>query len=131
VIKGAVVGLGLGGAYFILCTTRDFFAIMVGFPALLGGGLASLVSSNRSSGVGAFFARLGNGLVAGVVLGFVYMYGLNFILDSFVPWEALGGVGYVYSMWRGGLPAMGFGSAIFLVLLRWAVGLVRVRLDPT
>jgi hypothetical protein len=127
-VAGGVIGLAIGIAYFVLCMTRDFLAIMVGFPALLGAGLAALVGSNRSHGVGAFFGRLGKGLLAGLVLGYTYMFLLNTILNMFVPPERLVWR-YAYEMWKGGLPAMAVASSFFLVLLRWAVGLVRVRLE--
>jgi hypothetical protein len=125
--KGVVAGLLLGAVYFVLCMSQNFFAIMVGFPALLGSGLAAMVGSNRSSGVGAFFGRMLKGFFAGLVLGYAYMLLLNVIL--FVPWQLLGGVAYASQMWRGGLPAMGIASALFLVLLRWAVGLVRLQAE--
>jgi hypothetical protein len=108
--------------------TRDFFAIMVGFPTLLGGGLAGLVGSNRSQGLSAFFGRVARGLVAGLVLGFGYMFLLNFILNNFVDPLTLFAE-YASHMWKGGLPAMAISSALFLLLLRWAVGLVRLRVE--
>jgi hypothetical protein len=73
VVAGAVAGLAIAGIYFVLCMRRDFLAIMVAFPALLGGGLAALVGSNRSHGIGGFFGRLAKGLVAGLVLGRLYV----------------------------------------------------------
>jgi hypothetical protein len=127
-VVGALAGLAVGTVYYLLCTSRDFFAIMVGFPTLLGGGLAGLVGSNRSQGVAAFFGRLARGLVAGLVLGFVYMFLLNFILNTFVTPASLFAA-YGSNMWKGGLPAMAISSALFLVLLRWAVGLVRLRIE--
>jgi hypothetical protein len=129
VIGGAIVGLVIGLVYYVLCLTYNFFAIMVMFPCLLGGGLAALVGSNRSRGVGAFFARLAKGLIAGLVLGYTYMYLLNFILDAVQPPEISYGPGYPFVMWEGGLPAMGIASGLFLLLTRWAVGLVRLRFD--
>ncbi len=76
-------------------------------------------------------ARLGKGLLAGFVLGWVYMFLLNFILDAVASPEVTYGRNYIYQMWKGGLPAMGIGSGLFLVLMRWAVGLVRVRFEET
>src|SRR5262249_34310330 len=43
-----VVGIGVGLAYMWLCASRNFLAIMVGFPCLLGGALAAILGSNRS-----------------------------------------------------------------------------------
>lgn len=127
-LAGALAGLAIGAVYFVLCMGENFLAIMVGFPMLLGGGLSALVGSNRSVGVAAFFARLAKGLVAGFVLGFAYMFLLNTILNMVVPPQRLY-ESYVYQMWTGGLPAMGVASALFLVLLRWSVGLVRLRFE--
>src|SRR6185436_5229227 len=49
---GAIDGVGIGLVYYFLCMSYDFFAIMVAFPCLLGGGLAALVGSTRSRGIG-------------------------------------------------------------------------------
>jgi hypothetical protein len=125
---GALAGIGIGIIYYLLCMSRDFFAIMVAFPTLLGAGLACLVGSNRSQGVAAFFGRAARGLVAGLVLGFAYMFLLNFILNTFVNPASLF-AHYSDNMWKGGLPAMAISSALFFVLLRWAVGLVRLRIE--
>jgi hypothetical protein len=128
ILAGAVVGLGIAAAYYVLSMTKDFFAIMVGFPALLGAVLAGAIGSNRSHGFIAFLGRLGKGLIAGLVLGFAYMFLLNVILASVVPQRRLFEA-YADEMWKGGLPAMAIASALFLVLIRWAVGLVRVHLQ--
>ena len=129
-VMGVLVGGGLGGAYFIVCMAKDFFAIMVGFPALLGGGLAALLGSNRSQGVGAFVGRLFKGLFAGLVLGYAYMFLLNAILNTMVPIQTLV-TGYPHEMWKGGLPAMAIASGLFLIMIRWAVGLVRLKAEQT
>jgi hypothetical protein len=99
-LLGALAGVGIGIVYYLLCMSRDFFAIMVGFPALLGGGLAAIVGPNRSQGVAAFFGRLAKGLVAGLVLGFAYMFLLNFILNTFVSPATLF-ARYASHMWKG------------------------------
>jgi hypothetical protein len=127
-LMGALAGTGIGIVYYLLCMSRDFLAIMVGFPALLGGGLAALVGSNRSQGVAAFFGRLARGLVAGLVLGVAYLFLLSFILNTFVNPATLF-TGYASHMWKGGLPAMAISSALFFVALRWAIGLVRLRIE--
>jgi hypothetical protein len=36
--------------------------------------------------------------------------------------------GYIRTMWRAGPVALGLASSLFVVLLRWAIGLTRVRL---
>ena len=130
-LVGALVGLVIGVFYMWLCASRNFLAIMVGFPCLLGGGLAAVVGSNRSHWFTSLGARLGKGLLAGLVLGFVYMVTLNVTggmvmtahdrMDDYTQ-------SYVTMMWRAGPVALGISSALFFVLIRWAVGLTRVRL---
>jgi len=113
-----------------LCASRNFFAIMVGFPCLLGGAMAALAGSNRSHWLKGLGLRLGKGLLAGLVLGFTYMVLLNTAGAIFAP----SGDGadytksYIKMMWRDGPVALGISSALFFVLIKWAVGLSRVRL---
>lgn len=130
-LVGAAIGLVIGVIYMWLCGSRNFLAIMVGFPCLLGGGLAVGVSSNRSHWLTGLGARLGKGLLAGLVLGFVYMVTLNIVGGMFmtihdrVEDETQS---YIAMMWRAGPVALGISSALFFVLIRWAVGLTRVRI---
>lgn len=127
---GIVVGLAIGILYMQLCGSRNFLAIMVAFPGFLGGLLASFTGSNRSPWLPDLLLRLGKGVLAGLVLGLVYMITLN-IGVSFVferdfihdPMPA-----YVKAMWRAGPVALGLASGFFFPLIRWAVGLTRVRL---
>jgi len=131
-IFGAFVGIIIGTIYMWLCASRDFLAIMVGFPCLLGSVLAVVAGSNRSHWLTGAGARLGKGLLAGLVLGFVYMVILNFaaafiktpIPDPGEPPTK----SYVWVMWRTGPIALGIASALFFPLIRWAVGLTRVKL---
>jgi hypothetical protein len=130
-LLGALVGVVIGFCYMWLCASRNFLAIMVGFPCLLSGGLAVVVGSNRSHWLTGLGARLGKGLLAGLVLGFVYMVTLNVAggmvmtahnrADDYTQ-------SYITMMWRAGPVALGISSALFFVLMRWAVGLTRVKL---
>jgi len=130
-IAGALVGVVIGFIYMWLCASRNFLAIMVGFPCLLGGGLAAVAGSNRSPWLTGLGARLGKGLLAGLVLGFVYMLTLNvaggmvMTAHDRVDDETQS---YITMMWRAGPVALGISSALFFVIIRWAVGLTRVRL---
>src|SRR6185312_9652717 len=45
---GVIAGVVIGIVYMRLSASRNFFAIMIAFPCLLGGGLAAIVGSNRS-----------------------------------------------------------------------------------
>jgi hypothetical protein len=117
----------------VLCASRNFLAIMVGFPCLLGGVLAAAAGSNRSDWLRGLAARLGKGLVAGVVLGFVYMVVLNMGIASGMLMSPQVDYSdqtqaYIAMMWRDGPLALGISSALFFVLIRWAVGLTRVRI---
>ena len=128
---GAIIGILIGIVYMRLCASRNFLAIMVGFPCLLGCALAVIVGSNRSHWLRDVGVRLGKGLFAGLVLGFVYMVVLN-MTGSMVmspnqsPEDETRA--YVQMMWRTGPIALGISSALFFVLIRWAVGLTRVKL---
>jgi hypothetical protein len=104
---------------------------MVGFPCLLGCVLAVVVGSNRSHWLRGAGARLGKGLLAGLVLGFVYMVVLNACGEMVMPQNDITDDGtkrYVRMMWRTGPIALGISSALFFVLIRWAVGLTRVKI---
>jgi hypothetical protein len=127
---GTFVGVLIGFLYMWLCSSHNFLAIMVGFPCLLGGGLAAILGSNRSPWLRGFGARLGKGLCAGLVLGFVYMVALN-VAGAMVmtPYDPADNYtqSYIIMMWRAGPVALGLSSALFFVLIRWAVGLTKVR----
>jgi hypothetical protein len=132
-LTGAGIGVALGLVYMVLCASRNFLAIMVGFPCLLGGVLAAAAGSNRSDWLRGLAARLGKGLVAGVVLGFVYMVVLNMGIASGMLMSPQVDYSdqtqaYIAMMWRDGPLALGISSALFFVLIRWAVGLTRVRI---
>jgi hypothetical protein len=128
---GAGIGIMIGIVYMILCASRNFIAIMVTFPCLLGGGLAAFAGSNRSEWLAGFGWRLGKGLLAGFVLGLVYMVVLNVLFGLTMSLRLYAGdfaKGYVATMWRIGPVALGISSALFLILIRWAVGLTRARI---
>lgn len=133
-IFGALVGIIIGCIYMWLCASRDFLAIMVGFPCLLGAVLSAMVGSNRSPWLTGIGGRIGKGLLAGLVLGFVYMIVLNVLGDMLrtdletTPTRDELTNNYVEMMWRTGPIALGISSALFFVLIRWAVGLTRVKL---
>jgi len=128
---GAAVGVLIGVLYWVLSVSGNFLAIMVGFPCLLGGLFAALVGSNRDEWVKGLGRRFGKGLLAGLVLGFVYMLVLNVVAGMLAqPYTSPADYtdGYIRTMWRAGPVALGLASALFVVLLRWAIGLSRVRL---
>jgi hypothetical protein len=121
----------VGGIYMWLCTSRNFLAIMVGFPALLGSFLALSLGSSRSRPFVDLPVRLAKGLLAGFVLGFVYMFALNITFSMLFPMNDFINnptPAYVRTMWRAGPVALGLASGIFFPLIRWAVGLTRVHL---
>ena len=124
---GACVGVAIGLAYMTLCMESGFLAIMVAFPCLLGGGLAAIASSNRSPWLHELGARFAKGLVAGFVLGVVYLVTLNVVGAAVAGMGPTSTDGYVAMMYRAGPIALGLASGLFLVLLRWAVGLARIR----
>lgn len=130
-ILGVVVGPILGLVYMWLCTSGNILAVMIGFPCLLGGVLAALLGSNRSLWLGDLGARLGKGLLAGLVLGVVYALVLNVAGALLMPLVATPDAmtaHYVAMMWRAGPIALGVSSGLFFPLVCWAVGLSRARL---
>lgn len=133
---GVAVGTAIGFAYMILCSTMDFFAIMVIFPCMLGGALALLNGSNQSHWLWGSLWRFGKGLLAGVVLGWVYMFTLQTVFgwltrpDDYASEEIFAQT-YVHKMWLAGPIALGFSSALFFILIRWAVGLAKVKLQSS
>jgi MFS family permease len=129
-LLSAGVGIAVGFIYMALCATRNFLAIMVGFPCLLGGLLAAAAGSNRSAWLRQIAARFGKGIFAGFVLGLVYMLTLNIAGGMVAPIPLLGAdvtQAYINMMWRTGPIALGLASGMFFLLLRWSVGLVRLR----
>jgi hypothetical protein len=130
-LLGAAVGILIGFIYMWLCSGGNFLAIMIGFPCLLGGVLAVAAGSNRSPWLSDSGIRLGKGLLAGLVLGFVYMFILNVVgaivrddADAYSDHKTA----YVRMMWRAGPVALGLASALFFILMRWAVDLTRVKI---
>jgi hypothetical protein len=126
----AGIGIAIGFIYMALCVSRNFLAIMVGFPCLLGGLLAAAAGSNRSAWLGQLAARFGKGLFAGFVLGLVYMLTLNLVGEMLAPPSLFGRdltQAYITMMWRTGPIALGLASGLFFPLLRWSVGLIRLR----
>jgi len=127
---GALAGVAVGLIYLLLCS-HNFLAVMVAFPCLCGGVFAAVVGSNRDSWLAGLGARLAKGLAAGFILGLIYMVALNvgvgIILSGDVDLEDFTSH-YVAAMWRAGPVALALASGVFLILLRWAVGLTRVRL---
>lgn len=123
-----LIGTTIGMLYGELSKEpSDFFAIMVAFPCACGGLFAALVGSITSSWWNGLFLRLLKGLLAGSVLGFVYMVILNVGIlfaggFAFGP-EPVPLKEYRQSMWQVGPWALGFASALFLPLLGWAVRL--------
>jgi hypothetical protein len=93
-----------------------------------------LAGSNRDSWLKNLGARLGKGLTAGFALGLAYMVILNIIAAILLPdfWigeDVTGQPGrYVSMMWTAGPIALGLAGGLFLILIRWAVGLTRVRI---
>jgi hypothetical protein len=129
-LLAAGIGIAIGFIYMALCATRNFLAIMVGFPCLLGGLLAAAAGSNRSAWLRQLAARFGKGIFAGFVLGLVYMLTLNIAGGMVAPFPLFGRnatQAYISMMWRSGPIALGLASGLFFLLFRWSVGLIRLR----
>jgi len=67
-VSGFLAGVLVGLVYLGL-SEKNFLAVMVGFPCLCGGVFAGIVGSYRDPWISGLAARVGKGLVAGLVLG--------------------------------------------------------------
>lgn len=125
---GVVVGVVVGAIYAWLCSVAlydlgDFFHLQVTFPCVCGGIYAALVPTDPARWVAGLAARLIKGLLAGFVLGFVYMMVLSIGGLFFLGIGVRHAVDeYVGMMWAVGPVALAIATALFLPLLRWAVG---------
>jgi hypothetical protein len=113
-------GIAIGGCYYLLCG-YDFLAVQVAFPCLLGGVASVAFGIGRRSWFGGIVPRLGKGLLAGFVLGFVYMVVLTIVGISWFPWDSI--AKYHEMMWCSGTVAMTVASSVYLVLFVWASNL--------
>jgi len=120
---GAVVGIALAVLYMLLCYTKSFFLIMVGFPTLLGAGLAMFVGSNRSPWISRFLSRGLKGMVAGFSLGLIYDVVLNVTGYFLLGFDCPDTKAYIDMMWRAGPVSLSFASAAFFPLISKAVEL--------
>jgi hypothetical protein len=118
-----------------MCAGGNLLASMAGFPSLLGGIFGACVGSNRSDWLRGLPSRLGKELLAGMALGFVYLVvlnGLGFLIEGLpktaVDMRRFTGH-YIDMMWRTGPVALGLASALFFLLIPWAVGPKRVRFE--
>jgi hypothetical protein len=122
-IAGMMCGSMVGWAYATLCGDEfNFFAIMMGYPAICGGGLALLIGSNRDDWLAGSLGRLWRGTVAGLVCGIVYMVALNIGMAFFISWPLVDET-YCRAIWKAGPPALALGGGLFFLLLRWALRL--------
>lgn len=137
--SGVVLGLAIGGCYYLLCG-YNFLDVMVAFPCLLGGVASMLFGSGDRSWFDGILARLGKGLLAGFVLGFVYMVVLNVVGIVYMVVLNVVGIGwfpirstqdYHRMMWHSGTVAMSVASGLYLVLFVWASNLRSLVLEGT
>ncbi len=127
-LVGVLVGLVVGSIYGWLCNVSydllgDFFHIQVTFPSICGAVYAGLVPSKPADWSSGLLLRLFRGLLAGFALGAVYMLVLNVGAFMVLGYRLQDTVdSYVSMMWRVGPIALGLATALFLPLLRWAIG---------
>lgn len=122
-IGGLAAGLGVGACFAGLCGDEFLLIpITMVFPCVLGG-MFSLVFGAGDDWVQGSAARLGKGLIAGFVLGFVYISLLNLLLLVNSPIDTIHD--YVRMLWRNGPPAMGVAGGLYLILFLWSVSTKR------
>ena len=123
-LGGIVIGLSIGGTYRLLCGF-DFLAIMVAYPCLLGGAASAALGSGKTSWHSGLLARFGKGLVAGFVLGSVYMVVLNAAAFGAMPQTT---AEYHGMMTEYGPISMGIAGGLYLILFVWASSLKTIVL---
>lgn len=127
--RGVLAGIVVGLAYAALCLTDNSFAVLAGFPCVLGGAFATLIGFNRYLKPSELGILFGKGLLAGFVLGFV-----DVILQAFFSLRYLGFPGesgrrvHIFVIHRYGPIAFGISSALFFLLIPWAVRLTRSQI---
>ena len=122
-VFGVLSGILVGAFYYALCG-YNFLSVMVAFPCLLGGVTSILMGTQAGSWTAGLPQRFGKGLVAGLVLGFVYMVLLNVVAIFFMTFPRTVAT-HSSMMWRAAPLAMGVASALYLVLFHWSSGLGR------
>ena len=126
-VFGVLSGLLVGALYYALCG-YNFLAVMVAFPCLLGGVTSVLMGTQAGSWTAGLPQRFGKGLIAGLVLGFVYMVLLNVVGAVVMGGFARTTADYISMMWRAGPIALGVASGLYFMLFHWSAGLGRKNL---
>ena len=121
-LAGVGIGLAIGSLYRWL-SGYDFLSVMVAYPCLLGGLAAAALGRGQRSWSDGLFLRLLKGLYSCFVLGFLYMVGLNLLGAFLLPTFDSTTDQYRSMMWVAGTIAMGFSSAVFLLLFHWSANL--------
>jgi hypothetical protein len=119
---GVAVGLGIGLCYALLCGNEFLFVpITMAFPCFLGGVASLFLGMTRGSWFTNALARFGKGLVAGLVLGFVYTALLNLLGLFMLPFDSGRSTSdYIAMMWRAGPISMSVASGLYLMLFQWS-----------
>ena len=108
-----------------VCMLENGLVLLVGFPCLLGAVFTLVVGSNRTPWPKTG-KRFGGGLLAGFVLGAAYLFIMNVCFLQYVTYASVSQRAvYFFMMNYDGPPALGISSALFFLLIPWAVGLTR------
>jgi hypothetical protein len=127
-VSGAITGVLIGGVYWILCSRFNFFATLFAYPCLLGGAASVAMGSGKRSWIDGIGSRLGKGLVAGFVLGFIYTVLLNFQAFGRMPQNTQE---FHQMMIEIGAVSMALASGLYLMLFVWATNLRAIILEET
>lgn len=129
---GGATCLIVGTGYTTFCLEAGLLDIIVFMPSLLGGLISVLLGTGDESWFKGVAHRLGKGMVAGFVLGLTYLallWGLGLLfLGLYANYSE-----YMTTLLsRGGVVAMSFASALYLMLFHWSIGLeFRKEESPT
>jgi hypothetical protein len=127
-VWGAVVGLTIGEIYCLVCGDNST-AVTLEFPCLLSGVAAVALGSPKPGWLGGRPVRFVKGLIAGLVLGGVYMATLRilpthaFLLETAEDHHIM--------MSNNGPIAMGLASGLYMILFVWSTNLKEAVLKAT
>ena len=116
--------LTMGCIYRALCgwDAATQFVVYL-YPSLLGGVAACVLGNGSPGWINSAYLRFLKGLLAGLVLGTVYLSLLNQLWEPVLKLVDQSNNVYRQATWIAGTTAMSTASGVFLLIFRWAANL--------